>query len=55
MNNFDHAVEQFSAHCVRTARWKESYLGAAYSTRIRKAVEDLKKAIKIAEEEIIGK
>jgi hypothetical protein len=52
---FDKHAKEFTEIVMRAAAWKEVYYGAAYSTRIKQAVEDLKKAITLAEDHLINK
>ena len=45
MNEFDDMAREFTVACQKAAAWKDIYFGAAYSTRIRAAIDDLEKAI----------
>ena len=48
-NDFDAMTAKFTALAIQAAGWKHNYYGAAYATRIRQAVADMKRAIEIAE------
>jgi hypothetical protein len=48
-DDFDRMASRFTAHVKRAAEWKHTYFGAAYSTRIREAILELKIAIDEAE------
>jgi hypothetical protein len=41
MLGFDDACYRFTQACSAAAQWKQIYLGAAYSTRLRQAIADL--------------
>lgn len=47
--DFDTMTELFTTRVRHAAEWKHGYFGAAYSSRIRQAVAELKRAIEIAE------
>ena len=47
---FDKMTREFTMALFVAAGWKHRYFGATYSTRIREAIKDLKRAIKKAEE-----
>lgn len=53
--DFDAACNEFTDLLVHARNWKHTYFGACYSSRIRHAVEDLRRALEIAETRIIGK
>ncbi len=48
--NFDRVCSKFTFRVERAADWKNSYFGAAYSTRLKAAIEELKEAIEEAEQ-----
>ncbi len=50
-NRFDSMTARFTRACLRASDWKHHYFGAAYATRIRTAIAELKEEIKIAEED----
>lgn len=50
MPNFDEMTVIFTARVTRAANWKHTYFGAAYSTRIKQAIAELKEAIAEAEQ-----
>ena len=45
MTAFDTITDEFTRRIGTALNWKENYLGAAYSTRIAAAIEDLEEAI----------
>jgi hypothetical protein len=47
--DFDATCDLFTAYASTAANWKDAYLGAAYSTRIKAAIADMKFAISEAE------
>ena len=49
MSDFDRMTEQFTRACLAAADWKHRQFGAAYATRIRAAIADLKAGIAIVE------
>jgi hypothetical protein len=49
MNTFDDMTDRFGAACRRAAGFRDNYFGAAYATRVRAAIADLKAAIAEAE------
>lgn len=48
--SFDETCEAFTRACVQASDWKQNQFGAAYATRIRKAIAELKTAIAEAEQ-----
>lgn len=48
-NDFDAMTERFTHRVRANVDWKHNYFGAAYATRIRAAIKDLKDAIREAE------
>ena len=48
--NFDRVCKQFTFRVERAADWRNTYFGAAYSTRMKAAIKELKEAIAEAEE-----
>jgi len=46
---FDVMMQRFTSRVRFAADWKDNYFGAAYSTRIKQAISDLKSAIAEAE------
>lgn len=44
-NEFDRACAEFTITMSHVANWKQSYLGAAYSTRVQSAIKDARIAI----------
>ncbi len=57
---FDRGAAEFSITMSHVANWKDSYFGAAYSTRLRQAIKDARTAadrmekILDADEEVSG-
>ncbi len=49
MSDFDDVCDLFTAYARTVADWKHCYEGAAYSTRLRAAIADMKFAIEQAE------
>jgi hypothetical protein len=49
MTDFDQMTARFTSACRVAELWKHNYFGAAYATRIRAAIADLKAEIAIAE------
>ena len=49
MNDFDAMTERFTTGVRRALHWRDVYFGAAYSTRVRQAIADLKATIAEAE------
>lgn len=49
LTTFDKACDDFTRACQHAAQWKHAYFGAAYATRVKAAVADLKLAIAVAE------
>lgn len=47
--DFDAMCNQFDARVHRASCWRSTYFGAAYSTRIKQAIQELKDAIAEAE------
>lgn len=47
--SFDEMAADFTTVVRNASYWKDNYFGAAYSTRIRTAIRELKRAIAIAE------
>jgi hypothetical protein len=47
--NFDRVAAQFTFRVERAAAWKHSYFGAAYATRLKAAIRELREAIEEAE------
>jgi hypothetical protein len=48
-DGFDRMARDFTVAMQKAAAWKDIYFGAAYSTRIRTAIAELKVAIACAE------
>jgi hypothetical protein len=48
-NDFDDMATRFTKRVRVAADWKQNYFGAAYATRIKQAIADLKLAIAEAE------
>ena len=44
-SDFDVACHKFTSAMSLASRWKHSYLGAAYTTRLQQACKDAKAAI----------
>jgi len=49
MRTFDEMAEAFTIAAENAACWRTHYPGAAYSTRIRAAIDELRAAIAAAE------
>lgn len=49
MTDFDRMAERFTARVREAANWKHNYVGAAYATRIKAAIANLRGAIAEAE------
>lgn len=49
MTDFDKMALAFTTRVRRAAEWEHAYFGAAYATRIRAAIKELKEAIEEAE------
>jgi len=49
MTDFDNMANKFTARVRLASEWKHVYFGAAYATRIRSAIAELKSAIAEAE------
>jgi hypothetical protein len=49
MTDFDRMAERFTARLREAVDWKHNYVGAAYATRIRAAIDNLRDAIAEAE------
>ena len=47
--DFDEMTQKFTARVRMASDWKHVYFGAAYATRVRSAIADLKLAIAEAE------
>lgn len=45
MKTLEESAADFSQDCRFAANWKDNYFGAAYSTRIEKAIKDLEQGI----------
>lgn len=50
MSAFDDMTDRFAARVDKARHWRDNYFGAAYSTRIRAAIAELKEAIAEAED-----
>ena len=48
-DDFDKMTDSFGAAMRRASHWRDTYYGAAYSTRIKSAIADAKHAISQAE------
>lgn len=48
-NDFDAMTEAFTVGVRRALHWREAYFGAAYATRVKAAIADLKATIAEAE------
>jgi hypothetical protein len=48
IDDFDTMAREFTVACQIAANWNDVYFGAAYSTRIKSAIEDLERAIEKA-------
>lgn len=47
--DFDDMAARFTHRIQANVGWRENYFGAAYATRIRSAIKDLKDTIREAE------
>lgn len=43
-SDFDIAADKFTGLLMFAANWKHNYFGAAYSTRLRQAIKDVREA-----------
>ena len=49
MTDFDKMAERFTARVRYAGNWRDNYFGAAYATRIKQAIQELREAIAEAE------
>lgn len=49
MNSFDAMTAKFTERVARASQWRHAYYGAAYATRIKEAIKELREAITEAE------
>lgn len=50
MTTFDEMTDRFTGRVNRAVHWRDSYPGAAYSTRLEAAIRELREAIAEAEQ-----